>query len=699
MKRPLALFGLSLFLIQMAIIILPQEFIYILVAVLVLCIIITLILRNKIYKQIIIIFIAFVFSFLLYHSYNMRYVKPVQNLIGENINFTATVIKTSNGYSSNTVNAVLYVNSTNANIHNFKINALLPVVKNGDIISFNADVIPTNNEYLTYYYSQNIYASIENADDVKLIGLSDNLYFDLLDIQNNLSVNLSKFLPTKSFSIANAMVLGNDVFLNDETELIFRNSGLSHILVISGLHISLLSNAINIFVSKFTKRKTANVIIILLCGLFVLVSGITASAIRAFVIITLFYLAKLLNQKSDVLTALAVAAIILCVNNPYSVVDAGTLLSFTATFGVLSAANFTYERKTLHNTHNKKQKFIDVLIERSAVPFAASIATLPILAAFGFAFSLVSVFSNIIVMPFIPIIVIGGLILCITAQFSFLNVFSIIISAVLNYLIYLIYFVADIFANLPWAVVHISGISAILTFIFAVIIFIIGKKLKVNFKINSIMVASFVLICGMFYYIYTCNIVQIQTVGTSTQTSILITQNTKAALIFTGRSTDIDDVEQMLLNYNINELEVIFDLTRTYENNKLSEILNTKNIYYANEIINNQVFTLFNDIEVGIHHQEYGNYASVNINGVTLGITANKVNMAAYEQCDIFVLGAYETENLSCDTIWLTDAVPTWWQEQKETVNYNTLINEFEKLYINSSNGNYKWEVSLIDIK
>lgn len=145
-------------------------------------------------------------------------------------------------------------------------------------------------------------------------------------------------LPTRESAILSAMCFGQREHLSPSDEAAFRGSGLSHLLVVSGLHLSMVALAIRRF---FRRSGMVACCLITFCAvwLFALLVGLTPSVIRAAVMISLWLAGCLLFCRSDGLNALGLAAMLLLVCHPYTLFDVGFQLSFAATAGVLTLAH------------------------------------------------------------------------------------------------------------------------------------------------------------------------------------------------------------------------------------------------------------------------------------------------------------------------------------------------------------------------
>ena len=135
------------------------------------------------------------------------------------------------------------------------------------------------------------------------------------------------------------MAVGDKSRLTDEVTEAYRAAGVSHLLVVSGLHLTLLCGA---FLGnrpcggQFRKQKALAAMLLVLCMMALV--GFTPSVTRAGVGALIFYTGAFLLQPADPFTSLGIAAVLLSLQNCYAVCDLGLQLSFAATVGVLCAA-------------------------------------------------------------------------------------------------------------------------------------------------------------------------------------------------------------------------------------------------------------------------------------------------------------------------------------------------------------------------
>ena len=144
-----------------------------------------------------------------------------------------------------------------------------------------------------------------------------------------------KLLGEKNGATASAMVLGRKKGMDSEVKALYQGAGISHLLAISGLHLSLIGAGL------FGLLKKVRLPVALSAGIstwilivYAQLTGMGISTRRALVMFLLFLAAGLLKRTPDLPTSLAVAALLLLVPRPQRILDAGFQLSFSAVIGI-----------------------------------------------------------------------------------------------------------------------------------------------------------------------------------------------------------------------------------------------------------------------------------------------------------------------------------------------------------------------------
>lgn len=178
------------------------------------------------------------------------------------------------------------------------------------------------------------YQSGNNAE--VLDGSEGGPLLSFTKLRQTLSEHVSVMLPGEEAALVRAMLLGDRSGISSETEDNFRQSGITHLLVVSGLHMSMISGIILGFLSLLRlPRRIKNSLAILATIGFMLLSGLSVSVLRSGIMMIIFLIADLFGREPDGLNSLGIAILIMCVSNPLIGGDIGYLLSVFATMGIL----------------------------------------------------------------------------------------------------------------------------------------------------------------------------------------------------------------------------------------------------------------------------------------------------------------------------------------------------------------------------
>ena len=161
---------------------------------------------------------------------------------------------------------------------------------------------------------------------VKLAKLNDALCRKLTDVCGE-----------DSGGLVCALLLGNRSYLNPTLSRDYNRAGASHLLALSGLHVSILMGAIGFLLAKLhLHRKLHAVLLAFVAVGYLLLTGVSVSATRAVVMMCMLQLSYLLAADNDTLTTLGLVGAGILLLDPYSVCDSGFILSFLATFGIVA---------------------------------------------------------------------------------------------------------------------------------------------------------------------------------------------------------------------------------------------------------------------------------------------------------------------------------------------------------------------------
>ncbi len=236
-------------------------------------------------------------------------------------------------------------------------------------------------------------------------------YYYALRMRQKLLQSVKTLLPPEEASLVNGILLGEQSGLSAETAADFRTDGISHILSVSGLHLSAIAQLL-IFLLLFLRvpKRTAAITASLGVFGFMAVTCFVPSVTRSGMMCLMCLAAPFFSRRADPLNSLCTAALLLCLANPYAAADIGLLLSFFATLGLVLCAgpiaNFLNRKFDRVHWLSPLVRAVSGILATSA---AASLFTLPIiLLSFG-TVSLAAPLANLLeLVPSTVLIVTGA---------------------------------------------------------------------------------------------------------------------------------------------------------------------------------------------------------------------------------------------------------------------------------------------------
>lgn len=239
---------------------------------------------------------------------------------------------------------------------------------------------------------------------------------------------IDKLLSSDSASLCKAILFGDKYALRPEFKHDFQRTGTSFLIVVSGMHLSVICGFL-LFLLRGARvpRLPATIVIVITVIIFVALSGFTRSVIRAAVMIVLSLSDRLFFRRNDSLNALGIAGLVLSVCNPFVVGDFGLIMSFTTTAGIVLWAPTIIEKLTawLHIScirFRLLRWFPNFFINLLAVSVCAALWSYPVSALFLGEISPLVILVSLLTSPIACLILIGVLIMLIVSVIPFLTV-------------------------------------------------------------------------------------------------------------------------------------------------------------------------------------------------------------------------------------------------------------------------------------
>lgn len=257
--------------------------------------------------------------------------------------------------------------------------------------------------------------SLKDKTDYFWLGYEEKRFKSyILKVRQWIIQTLRDTLKDKDIAgLAEAMLIGYRDDIDQELLNSYINTGVVHVIAISGLHLSLIFLIIDFFVNLFLGKKRTEI-----AGLFItipilwgfsIMTGGSASVIRSALMLTVVLIAKSINKKSNGINALLASAMILLIHSPEILYDIGFQLSYTAVASIM-----------IFDPIIKKSIYVKNIIARKcwemiSITLSAQILTTPLTIFYFQQFPILFLFTNLVAVPLSSMILISELILCSTA--------------------------------------------------------------------------------------------------------------------------------------------------------------------------------------------------------------------------------------------------------------------------------------------
>ena len=471
-----------------------------------------------------IVFLGFVYVNILDVSYENKY-KAVD---GE-VKIKGVVIKEEqkkeykNVYilKVETINENSKYNNTKLILNLKKSDKMKNIPKYGDEIEITGKVEKPNGarnfkgfDYKSYLKSKKIYGTIE-TENVKFIENNKVSFIEkfLNIVQKSIRINLFKILEYDEAALCIGILIGARDNISEEIENNFKMSNLTHMLAVSGSHITYIISGLALLLGKTSKRFTKVFTIIFLI-FFMALTGFTASVIRASIMGILIIIASLCNRKSDTVNNLGISSLIILLCNPYFVTDLGFLLSYAGTIGIIflgtpinkkiyylinkvtngrinlqvdknyeiveNCASISSEILKISKNRLKNIYFISIkyIVNAFSITLAANIIIIPVMA---YSFSTISFtfwISNILAGPVMEVVTIFGFVLYLISLvcYPIAQFFGLF----LNFFLYILIKIAEFSSLVPGAIIYIKTPALVECIIYYSIIYAICNKTKLD---------------------------------------------------------------------------------------------------------------------------------------------------------------------------------------------------------------------------
>ncbi len=490
----------------------------------------------------------------------------------------------------------------------------------GDIVSgvlFYENDIFTDDFFDSSLSSKIFFTFFESEkSNLEKTGEINSFYSSIGKIKTKFSNIIDLYLPSENGAIAKAMTIGEKSDITDETINHFNYSGAAHLLVISGLHLSLWSIGVMRLAEKSSRLRKHTAIIGIGClFLYSVLTGFTVSVIRAGVMVGGVLLGKAFRRDADSINSIGIALTVILLTNPFAPYSASLWFTVGSTMGILIVAqNLLYKIKEKSDKYPFINNGVFSFIATSVlISIATSIFTLPIFIVKIKMLPVASILSNILMVDLamlLMILTVAGAVLHILGIGFLANgIFTVVgtIGSVLRFL-------AEKIGMSEWSTVSVShnyfeyflwiGIFAIL------IALTLKKHRKTALKTVSVILSVTFILLVTYCSTYDYKIVTVDLINTTEKPLMLVNYKNESILIGAPTPEYNADVLRRMQKHNSKILNgaVLTETDASSNIINLYSYFDVENLYFCNTPHN-----LFSDLSEGnVSKIEIGKNAKIN---------------------------------------------------------------------------------------
>ena len=362
----------------------------------------------------------------------------------------------------------------------------------GSVITFEeklqaVNIFDKEDDYSTYYYKLNApYRCTTTYDNIEKI---ESGYTKLNEsVVNSFYEYLTTICDKDMAGFITCVIFGDKTNVSPDIESSYLESGMSHLLAVSGMHIVILVGIFTFFLNKLHCKKWINFLVILIpLTFFTYLCDFAPSVVRALVMSLVFSFSSAIGKKYDRLNSLALCAMIILCIKPLYIFDYGFLLSFLCIFCI-----FTLTRPC---TKMFQKIGVKSLSKPLGLTFSVQLGLIPVLMTISSSFNILSLIINLLCVPIFEFAFVLTLVvvpLCMVFHFmSFMFTF-------VQFIYFCVTQLAKTVSGISWAYIPLIDLKDIFAICCYTGIFCSSRYVKANIKIKTVAVSIIFLFALVF---------------------------------------------------------------------------------------------------------------------------------------------------------------------------------------------------------
>lgn len=442
-----------------------------------------------------------------------------------------------------------------------------------------------DNPYSSFgYWADNIFLTAKVTNVVETGVVKKSPMISILRGRVRVIQAFKLMLSPDEAGVAIALLTGNKAYIQPKALNMFRYSGATHIMAVSGLHLTVVAGAIYLLLRKF---RTPNIINALVTNTVMLsyisLAGFSKSAVRAGVMMLIMTIAPLFKSRADSLNSLGVALFVICLN-PFAVTDCSVLLSVVAVLALIVTASSDFVRhNAVSNMDSPPVKRVQAFVDSKATGVIASLAVLlmtaPIMYMCYGSMSISSLVSNFIAVPFGSL----AMILSVVAFCFFgigANAITAVVARVLQITVDVLLWLVEELSSFSGSLVHLGEYASLIivgAMIIIAICFIFNNSVLLKRGL-ALAIVFVVIASGAIAYLTSDN----STMLVTQNGAVVINHNDKTIVSNVKNTSDYYDIYTYLSSNNMN-IDLLVD-------NGDSDIASRlTNVVYTNTVLTHQL--------------------------------------------------------------------------------------------------------------
>lgn len=391
------------------------------------------------------------------------------------------VLKSGNYYDKYVID-ILEIDGNKASgksLLNIEKDSLKPALKVDDIIISKIDfkdlihpLNPNQFDYKNYLEKKYIYHQLFTTNNL-LLKVNSNTH-TLFGIAYNIRNFINKKLKAYHFkpdelAIINALLLGQRQDISEEVYTSYTNAGAIHILAVSGLHVGIILIILTFILKPLERFKHGKFIktflLVSILWSFALIAGLSASVTRAVTMFSIVTIALNLKRPTNIYNTLAISMFVILLFKPLFLFDVGFQLSYLAVFAIVTIDPFLYK------LWKPKYWVTDKFWHTFTITVSAQFGIIPVSLLYFHQFPSLFFVSNLLIIPFLGIILGFGIVIILLAVLNRLpdfvaTTYGYIISLMNDFIRWVSHQESFLFKDIPFSLLY------VLTSYFLIISFI-----------------------------------------------------------------------------------------------------------------------------------------------------------------------------------------------------------------------------------